>query len=135
MKWLGYKNLTHCYVSPLFWKSSIVSRLGRRILLSMSKYNPVKSNELNRCYLIDKLLNPRRSCILDIDWPIPSTEGGRRKSEWMPELPLQAAPEIKDSTIWCIVKFPLCSGVHGPDYVGASHIYGCRGYFFLHKFI
>lgn len=38
----------------------------------------------------------------------------------MPELPLQAAPEIEGSAIWCIVKLPLCSGVHDPDYVGAS---------------
>lgn len=43
----------------------------------MSKYNPVKASELNHCYLIDKLLNPQRRCILDIDlyFPLSAEEG------------------------------------------------------------
>lgn len=44
----------------------------------------------------------------------------------MPKFPLQAAPEMKDVAIHCIVKFPLWPGVHDPGYAGASHTYGCR---------
>lgn len=39
----------------------------------------------------------------------------------MPKFPLQAAPEMKDAAICCIVKFPLWPGVHDPGYVEGSH--------------
>lgn len=33
--------------------------------------NPVKSSGLSHCYLIDKLLNPQRSCMSDTDLYLP----------------------------------------------------------------
>lgn len=39
--------------------------------------NSMKASELNHCYLIDKLLSPKK---LDVKYrPVPPTEGGRRK--------------------------------------------------------
>lgn len=123
MEWLGYKNLTHCYVSPLFCKSSIVPRLGRRIMLSMSKHNRVKTSELNHCYLIDKLLNPQRSCILDIDLYLSSKveEGNLGQCLNCPCRQHQKLKILPSGVLWNFLSALECM----------THIHGCRGYFFF----
>jgi len=56
--------------SPYFGKKYYV-QAGGKIVLSGSTYNPVKTSELNHCYLIDKLLNPQRSWMSDTDMYLP----------------------------------------------------------------
>lgn len=90
----------------------------------------MKANELTHCYLIDKLLNPQRSCILDIDLylPLNAEEGNLGQG-------LNCLVGSTRNLVHCEIPPLLWSHNHDPDYVGASHIHGCRGYFFLHKFI